>query len=68
MPPNQENARVNDAIAAIVDRGIEFHKTLGKTVAMAYFKENHVPDAVIKRILGTSTPRRAPQQTPLRRC
>lgn len=67
MLTNQENARVDDALAAVVERGIEFHKTLGRTVAMAYFKENRVPDAVIKRILSSSPLRRAPPRAPLRR-
>lgn len=67
MPTSEENARVDDAVAAIVDRGIEFHKTLGRTVAMAYFKENRVPDAVVKRVLSTSPQRRAPRPAPLRR-
>ncbi|MEC5161150.1 hypothetical protein ACFDR9_003606 [Janthinobacterium sp. CG_23.3] len=53
------NARTDAATAELVERGVEFNKTLGKTVATAYFKENRVPEPVIQRILSTSRARRA---------
>lgn len=54
------NARVDAATAELVERGLAFQKSLGKTVASAYFKEQRVPDAVSRRILAPTQPRRAP--------
>lgn len=59
-----ENARVDTATAALIERGVEFYKTLGKTVAIAYFKENHVPAAIIERVLGPSQSRRPSKPAP----
>lgn len=74
MPMNESapsfrgnNSRVDTITAAVVDRGVEFHKTLGRTVATAYCKENHVPEPVIRRILSTSQQRRALSAPPVRR-
>lgn len=74
MPMNEpaasfrgNNSRVDNITAAVVDRGVEFHKTLGRTVATAYCKENHVPEPVIRRILGIGQQRRALPAPPMRR-
>ncbi|MDC8760034.1 hypothetical protein [Janthinobacterium fluminis] len=58
------NARSDTATAELVERGVEFHKTLGKTVATAYFKKQNLPVSVIERILNVSAPRRAAQAGP----
>ncbi len=46
-----DHQRVDAAAAAAVERGVAFYRTLGKTVASAYFKERQVPHAVVSRIL-----------------
>ncbi|HAT30058.1 MAG TPA: hypothetical protein DCW29_04170 [Janthinobacterium sp.] len=56
--PAGDDARSDAVTAALVERGIQFHKTLGKTVATAFFRENHVPDGLVERILSTSRARR----------
>jgi hypothetical protein len=48
----------DDATAAVVERGMRFLETLGKTVAIAYFKEKSLPDALMHRVLTESQPRR----------
>lgn len=53
-----QDTRTDAATAEMVERGVEFNKTLGKTVATAYFKEKRVPDPVIQRILSASPARR----------
>lgn len=59
-----ENVRVDFATAELIERGVEFHATLGKTVATAYFKKNLVPEAIIHRILGSSPSRRPSRPVP----
>jgi len=62
-----QNARIDHITAAVVERGLAFYNTLGRTVASAYFKENHVPAAVIGRLLASSGPRRTPPLPAVRR-
>ena len=54
----RDYARIDAATAELVERGLAFEQSLGKTVASAYFKEQRVPEAVSRRILAAQ-PRRA---------
>jgi hypothetical protein len=63
-PQERGDARIDSDTASVVERGIEFYKTLGKTVATAYLREQRVPEAVARRILDQSRARRAPPPEP----
>ncbi len=46
------DVRVDVVAAAAVERGVTFYRTLGKTVARAYFKQRQLAPAVVHRILA----------------
>jgi len=52
------NARTDQAMANLVERGVAFHHTLGRTVATAYLRENAVPADVICRVFSSAQARR----------
>ncbi len=43
---NGDNVRTDKATAELVERGVAFHHTLGRTVATAYLREHAVPSDV----------------------
>ena len=59
-PRERGDTRADHLTASVVERGIAFYKTLGRTVATAYLREQRVPEAVARRILDQSRERRAP--------
>ena len=55
---NGDNVRTDKATAELVERGVAFHHTLGRTVATAYLREHAVPSDVIYRVFSGSQARR----------
>ncbi|WP_300759648.1 hypothetical protein [Janthinobacterium sp.] len=53
-----DNARADQAMANVVERGVAFHHALGRTVATAYLRENAVPAEVIYRVFSGIQTRR----------
>lgn len=60
-----DNARTDQAMANVVERGVAFHHALGRTVATAYLRDNAVPADVIHRVFSGVQLRR--QARPARR-
>ncbi|APA67935.1 MULTISPECIES: hypothetical protein [unclassified Janthinobacterium] len=55
---NGDNVRSDKAMAELVERGVAFHHTLGRTVATAYLREHAVPVDVIHRVFSSVQARR----------
>lgn len=55
---NGDNVRTDKATAELVERGVAFHHTLGRTVATAYLREHAVPSDVIYRVFSGVQARR----------
>ncbi len=53
-----DNVRTDKTTAELVERGVAFHHTLGRTVATAYLREHAVPAEVIYRIFSSAQARR----------
>lgn len=64
-PRERGDTRADHATASVVERGIAFYETLGRTVATAYLREQRVPAAVARRILDGARERRAPPASKL---
>ena len=52
------NARTDQVMANVVERGVAFHHALGRTVATAYLRDNAVPAEVIYRVFSGVQARR----------
>ena len=53
-----EHARTDKVTAELVERGVAFHHTLGRTVATAFLREHAVPVEVIRRVFSSVQARR----------
>ena len=50
--------RHDDELRAVIDRAIEFKKTLGQCVAVPFLVENYVPSPLLQRaMMDASRPR-----------
>ncbi|HEV7813998.1 MAG TPA: hypothetical protein VGP06_02730 [Janthinobacterium sp.] len=65
-PPCEPDARHDAAMESVIERGLQFYETLGKTVAIAYFREQGVPAALFRRVLNPAQGRRAAKGKPPR--
>lgn len=52
------HVRTDKVMAELVERGVAFHHTLGRTVATAYLREHAVPAEVIRRVFSSVQARR----------
>lgn len=55
---NGDNVRTDKVMAELVERGVAFHHSLGRTVATAYLREHAVPAEVIHRVFSSVQARR----------
>lgn len=53
-----QQVRTDKVMAELVERGVAFRHTLGRTVARAYLREHAVPAEVICRVFSSVQARR----------